>query len=130
MSAPHSQSIKASHHQDPLGLDASPGMSPSDLARDSFPKSRRSLHWLIFAAVLFGLLCRLSQYAAHTSLWHDEAFLALNVLNKNFTELLGPLEWYEASPPGFLVVEKLLVSWLGRSEYVFRLVPLLTDWRR
>lgn len=79
----------------------------------------------VLAAVIFGLVCRLSQYAANTSLWHDEALVALNVLHKSFIGLLGPLEWNEAAPPGFLVVEKLVVSFLGRSEHALRLVPLL-----
>lgn len=77
------------------------------------------------AAVVFGIVCRLSQYAAHTSLWHDEAFVALNVLQKSYAGLLGPLDWQEAAPPGFLALEKLVVEWLGRSEYALRLVPLL-----
>ena len=83
------------------------------------------IRWFVLLAVLFGLVCRLSQYAANTSIWHDEAYIALNVLQKTFTGLLGPLDWNEASPPGFLVLEKLAVSSLGRSEYAFRLVPLM-----
>jgi len=79
----------------------------------------------VLLAVLFGLVCRLSQYAANTSIWHDEAYVALNVLQKTFTALLGPLDWNEASPPGFLVVEKLVAAFLGRSEYALRLVPLV-----
>ena len=83
------------------------------------------IRWFVLLAVLFGLVCRLSQYAANTSIWHDEAYIALNVLQNTFTGLLGPLDWNEASPPGFLVLEKLAVSSLGRSEYAFRLVPLM-----
>jgi hypothetical protein len=79
----------------------------------------------VLLAVLFGLVCRLGQYAANTSIWHDEAYVALNVLQKTFTGLLGPLDWNEASPPGFLVVEKLVAAFLGRSEYALRLVPLV-----
>jgi uncharacterized membrane protein len=80
---------------------------------------------MVFGAVVFGVICRLSQYTANTSLWHDEAFVALNVLHKSFAELLGPLDWHEAAPPGFLVLEKLAVSTLGRSEYALRLIPFL-----
>jgi len=79
----------------------------------------------IATAVGFGIVCRLSQYAADTSVWHDEAFVALNVLQKSIAGLLGPLDWHEASPPGFLILEKLVVTWVGRSEYALRLVPLL-----
>ena len=81
--------------------------------------------WFVLLAVLFGLVCRLSQYAANTSLWHDEAYVALSILHKSFAGLLGRLDWKEASPPGFLVVEKLVAAFLGRSEYALRLVPLV-----
>jgi hypothetical protein len=76
-------------------------------------------------AVGFGLACRLTQYAANTSLWHDEAFVALSITNKTYAALLGPLDWNEASPPMFLIAEKLIVAALGRSEYALRLLPLV-----
>lgn len=82
---------------------------------------------LLVAAVIFGAGCRLLQYAAATSLWHDESFVALNVLHIPFADLLGPLEWNEPSPPGFLAVEKLMVAALGQSELVLRSVPFLAS---
>lgn len=94
-------------------------------APESLPVGQGPLKWLVLVAIAFGVVCRLSQYAADTSLWHDEAYVALNVLQKTFTGLLGPLDWNEASPPGFLMLEKLVVSLLGRSGYALRLVPLL-----
>ena len=80
---------------------------------------------LLAAAVAFGALCRVQQYAANTSLWHDESFVALNVLHLPFTQLFGALDWYEPSPPGFLVAEKLTVAAFGTSEYALRALPLL-----
>jgi protein-S-isoprenylcysteine O-methyltransferase Ste14 len=84
-----------------------------------------SVRTAFLLAVGFGLACRVSQYAANTSLWHDEAFVALNVTARSFPALFGRLSWNEVAPPGFLVLEKLVVSMLGRSEYALRLVPLL-----
>jgi len=100
----------------PRHVDVSPG--------DAFPREAW-VAWFQLAAIGFGLVCRVSQYAANTSIWHDEAFVALNVLQKSVAGLLGPLEWSEAAPPGFLVVEKIVTAWLGHSEYAFRLIPLL-----
>ena len=102
----------------------SPLPKPSGEKRTSQTRQWR-VDWLVLVAVVFGLVCRVSQYAANTSVWHDEAFVALNVIHKTFTSLLGPLDWHEASPPGFLIVEKLVISLLGRSEYALRLLPLL-----
>lgn len=80
---------------------------------------------LIAAAVAFGVICRVRQYAANTSLWHDESFVALNIVGTSLTGMLGPLDWHEPSPPGFLAVEKLVVAALGPSEYALRALPLL-----
>jgi hypothetical protein len=79
----------------------------------------------VFAVLAFGIICRLTQYLIDSSLWYDESFVALNVVHKSFSAMFGPLDWNEASPPGFLVAEKLLVSILGPSEYSLRLLPLL-----
>ncbi len=77
-------------------------------------------------AVLFGFICQWSQYLARTSLWYDEAALALNLVNKTYSALTGPLEFSQAAPPLFLVLEKLAGSSFGPSEYAFRLIPLLS----
>lgn len=94
-------------------------------ARANFAEIPRPMLWLVAAAVAFGAICRVSQYAAATSLWHDEAYVALNVIHHSFAGLLGPLQWNESAPPGFLIVEKAVVCTLGRSEYALRLIPLL-----
>lgn len=77
------------------------------------------------AAVALGLLFRFCQYAARTSIWHDEAYVALNVLHESPAELLGPLQWNEAAPPGFLVAEKAIVLIAGRCEFAWRLLALV-----
>ncbi len=107
------------------GVEAQDAPPPSGHLPCGSPTRHWSVSWFVLAAVAFGLICRVSQYAANASLWHDEAYVALNVLHKTFAGLLGPLDWNEPSPPGFLLVEKLTVSLLGRSEYALRLVPLL-----
>lgn len=86
---------------------------------------RRWIAWSLGSAVLLGLMCQWSQYVARTSLRYDEAALALNVTKKSYSALSGPLDWSQAAPPLFLILEKLTVSWLGPSEYAFRLTPLL-----
>jgi hypothetical protein len=75
--------------------------------------------------VVFGAICRVRQYAANTSLWHDESFVALNIIDTSLAGILGPLDWHEPSPPGFLALEKLVAAVLGPSEYALRAAPLL-----
>lgn len=82
----------------------------------------RILLWLL---VGLGILLRLAQYLYNRSLWIDEAALALNIRDRSFSELFYPLDYAQAAPIGFLIVEKLFYQTLGHSEYVLRLFPFL-----
>ncbi|MCC6498689.1 MAG: hypothetical protein IT313_00330 [Anaerolineales bacterium] len=75
--------------------------------------------------LLTGALLRLRQYLSGRSLWADEAMLALNVVNRNFAQLFQPLDYDQGAPLGFLLVEKLFNSILGRHELVLRFFPFL-----
>lgn len=75
--------------------------------------------------VLFGLALRLRQYLAWRSLWLDEAMLALNIVGRNFGNLLKPLDYEQGAPVGFLLLEKLVISLTRNNELTLRLVPLL-----
>lgn len=69
---------------------------------------------------------QLSQYLYNRSLWADEAVLALNIVNRSYLELLQPLDYDQAAPIGFLIVEKFAVQLFGDNEYSLRLFPLLS----
>jgi len=77
--------------------------------------------------VLLGLGLRSYHYLRGPSLWHDEAAVILNVLDKSYSQLLGPLFFSEAAPPLFLWVEKAAGWGLGDNTYVWRLVPFLAS---
>lgn len=51
--------------------------------------------------------------------------LALNVVNRSYLELLQPLGYDQAAPPGFLWIEKTAIQVLSDSEYALRLFPLI-----
>ncbi len=89
---------------------------------NSFCDSRR-LVWII---ICFGIVLRFAQYQTNRSLWLDEAFLALNIVNRSFSELLQPLDYNQGAPIGFLIVEKLAIQTFGNNEYTLRLFPLLS----
>ncbi|MFN8387617.1 MAG: hypothetical protein U0X92_14530 [Anaerolineales bacterium] len=72
-----------------------------------------------------GAILRLRGYLSGRSLWADEAMLALNIVNRNFTELFKPLEYDQGAPLGFLLVEKFFNTLFGRQELVLRFFPLL-----
>ncbi|MGH7138701.1 MAG: hypothetical protein ACREHD_23390, partial [Pirellulales bacterium] len=77
--------------------------------------------------VTVGIALRLYHYLRNPSLWHDEAALVVNVLEKDFVELLGPLRFSEAAPPLFLWLERCVVSIGGESLFALRLLPLLAS---
>jgi len=81
----------------------------------------------IFFLISFGILTRIVQYAFNPAVWMDEALLALNIMQKTFGGLIGPLDYNQAAPAGFLLVTKTFVQILGQGEYVLRLFPLISS---
>jgi hypothetical protein len=75
--------------------------------------------------VAVGIALRLVRFADNRALWHDEAMLALNLIERGFLDVLRPLDYTQAGPPLFLLLEKLSVAGLGESEHALRLVPFL-----
>jgi len=81
--------------------------------------------WLLTALLMFGALLRAREYFLNSALYVDEGALALNITGKSFSGLLGPLDFGQAAPPGFLMLEKVAVMAIGNSEYALRLFPFL-----
>lgn len=81
--------------------------------------------WLLWVLVGFGTAVRVVQYLYKRALWLDEASLALNIVQRDFAGLLQPLDGLQTAPVGFLLLERLMVTLFGPSEYALRLVPLL-----
>jgi 4-amino-4-deoxy-L-arabinose transferase-like glycosyltransferase len=84
----------------------------------------RWLPWLIIA---LGFVLRLDQYLFNRSLWLDEAFFVVNVVDRTFLELFkAPLEYSgHIMPPGVLVMAKLSITLFGNSDFILRLFPFL-----
>jgi hypothetical protein len=72
-----------------------------------------------------GIVLRIAPFAVNRSLWLDEAKLALNILERSPAQLFQPLDYDQAAPVGFLLLEKEAVNLLGEGERALRLVPLL-----
>lgn len=90
------------------------------------PRARGLAPWLVPAALCaLGAALRLWQYRAGASLWADEANLALNLIDRPLGSLLGPLDYRQVAPPGWLLLVKGAVALLGDGEHALRLVPLL-----
>jgi hypothetical protein len=93
--------------------------------RDVFSLSTLQSRRVVIGLVALGVVLRAAQYLANRSLWLDEAFLAINIVEKPLTALARPLDFNQAAPIGFLVAEHITGVLFGFSEYVLRLFPLL-----
>jgi hypothetical protein len=82
--------------------------------------------YLSIYLIVIGIVLRIRQYVINRSLWIDEARLALNIVNRSFSELTLPLDYNQGAPIGFLFIQKIAVQFLGNNEYILRLFPLIT----
>lgn len=74
--------------------------------------------------VALGITLRLRQYLVNRSFWADEASLAVNLTDRSYAGLLQLLDFHQAAPVGFLLIEKTLITLFGNHDFVLRLFPL------
>ena len=85
-----------------------------------------SIRGLVVLVLLAGLGWRVGRYAANWPLWGDEAFVAVNMAERDFAGMLRPpLEYSQIVPLGFLWAELAVTKGLGLSEAALHLLPLL-----
>jgi hypothetical protein len=78
-------------------------------------------------ALLAGMGLRSFHYFRDPSMWGDEASAMLNVLSKNYSELLGPLSHDTPSPVLFLWMERLAMECLGEGTLGLRVPAFLAS---
>lgn len=76
--------------------------------------------------IIAGSFVYLYVFLQNRNLIIDEANVARNIYERNFSELLKPLNYEQYAPPVFLWITKLNATLFGYSEYALRLYPLLT----
>src|SRR5437868_5973217 len=80
--------------------------------------------WL-FVLLALGVAKRLLRYLLRFPVWGDEAFLCLNLMDRDCLGLLRPLRFDQVAPLLFLWGEEAVYHLLGGSELALRLLPLL-----
>lgn len=81
--------------------------------------------WLWTIAAL-GVVLRVRAWLEGRSLWLDESFLAVNLLDTDLWALISQrMENNQSAPPGFLTLSWLSIQVFGQNDYSVRLVPLV-----
>jgi hypothetical protein len=86
-----------------------------------------SLRRWTLALLLVGVVCRLARYALGFPFWGDEAYVALNLLDRDYIGLTRQLDQLQVAPVPFLWGERLALQLLGSSEWALRLLPLMAS---
>jgi hypothetical protein len=96
------------------------------LTKSSF--SVRNYFIVVVCLVSFGLALQTRHLLLDRSLWLDEAFLSLAILERSLANLLTlPLPYGQTPPPLFLVLVKSLTTVAGTSEMALRAIPFLSS---
>jgi hypothetical protein len=87
-------------------------------------------HWprpvdLAAIIALIGCGVFLTIWARGQTLWLDEQMIALNVRERSFAGLAGPLWFGQSAPFGWLILERAVMLGFGAGELALRLVPTL-----
>ncbi len=96
-------------------------MEIDDRTKNSLFSSRIIL-WLIIGV---GAVLRIAQFIYNRSLTEGEAALALNIVQRSYSQLLRPLDYAQAAPVGFLLLQKFMSTLFGLSELGLRFLPLI-----
>jgi len=100
------------------------------MAISIFENQSKQRNWLlqteVYVIIGMGIILRAAKYIPGWSMRGDELAVTLNLINRSMINLISkPLDFEQAAPMGFLALEKILITLLGRSEYVLRLIPFL-----
>jgi len=97
----------------------------SDSVHADVPRNEAWITRLCWAFVVLGLMIRMVRFLAFYPIWHDEAFLAVNFLDRGYRDLLRPLEYIQVAPVFYLWIELTAVRLFGFSEWSLRLFAVI-----
>src|SRR5688572_6835410 len=82
---------------------------------------------LVLVVVLAGVGLRVARYAAPLGFEHDEVLLIANVMDRGWDGAFRPLDYDQAAPVGFVLMEEACQTLRGTTERAMRLPPLLAS---
>jgi hypothetical protein len=86
---------------------------------------KKPVYWIPTLAALAGAAVLIYWTSTARPLWVDEEMLLLNVRDRAFSELVGPLWLDQSAPLGWLAMERLALLTLGTGERAVRLLTVI-----
>ncbi len=96
------------------------------MSTDSPSRPRVSLARLTGLLLFVGLAARLTRYLLDFPIWGDEAFVAVNFLLNDFSDMWRPLIYHQIAPLGYMWATLAVTKVAGVSEYALRSVALFS----
>ena len=84
------------------------------------------IRWL-YVVLAVGLGWRLLRWAIDMPLWGDEVMLALPLLERDLADLFTPIVHTPLGPVFFNFWNWIAINFLGHSEHVLRLLPIVSS---
>ena len=88
--------------------------------------SRNSIESLILIFLFLGIGYRLVRWIVGMPLWGDEVMFAINFLGRDAGAIFEPLEFSQVAPPFFMLYSWVVITKIGVSEIVLRLLPMVS----
>ena len=98
---------------------------PDETPVRSDDRAARLLWGALTALMLLGTVLRVREWAFNRSLWLDESWLALNLLDRGFLGMLRPLDNLQTGPLLFLWATEAMCRVVGPWEWSLRLPSLI-----
>lgn len=98
-----------------------------------FERISNYLYTIVLTLIIFiGWYLRIRLFMLNPGLHHDEANLALNMIEYSYSEFFMPLERNQVCPPFFLIISKLIYNFVNFnysarfSDMLLRVLPMLS----
>src|ERR1700722_9171530 len=106
----------------PIALSQDAAVNRTDMEPRAYAKALRRILALLVGV---GVAIRLVRLFIPYPIWDDEARLALNLLDRDYSGLTRQLDNYQVAPVLFLWIERFAVVTIGTQDWALRLVPFL-----
>ncbi len=87
---------------------------------------------ILLFVIMLGFYLRIKLFLLNPGLHHDEANLALNMMEHSYFDLFGPLDRNQVCPPFFLIFSKFIYNLVkfnycaGFSDMLLKILPLIS----